>query len=163
MVKISCVIRALRKEKKLTQEDLAEKLGVSRQSIISVETGKSMPSLSLALEIANLFHKAIEDIFLIDCDEDNNYSPYLLLDDGRENMNKDLMPWRSMGFGRFFNEDWPETSLSNQTIANVPAINVYEDENNVIVDIQIPEIDPEHLKIDFAENILKIKIPKTKK
>lgn len=64
MIRILCRIRALRKEKDLTQEELADKLGISRQSIISVESGKSLPSLSLALQIADLFEKTVEEIFI---------------------------------------------------------------------------------------------------
>ena len=51
----------------LTQEVLAEKLGVTRQTVISIEKGKYDPSLELAFKIARLFQVKIEDIFL---DED---------------------------------------------------------------------------------------------
>ena len=48
----------------LTQEELADKLGVTRQTIISIEKGKYDPSLELAFRIAALFQATIEDIFL---------------------------------------------------------------------------------------------------
>ena len=48
----------------LTQEDLAKKLGVSRQTIISIEKGKYDPSLKLAFKIAKFFNVKIEDIFI---------------------------------------------------------------------------------------------------
>lgn len=48
----------------LTQDDLAEKLEVSRQTIISLEKGRYNPSLILAFKIAKLFNCTIEDIFL---------------------------------------------------------------------------------------------------
>ena len=48
----------------LTQEELAKKLGITRQTIISIEKGKYDPSLELAFNIAHLFHTRIEDIFL---------------------------------------------------------------------------------------------------
>ncbi len=47
----------------LTQEALAEKLGVTRQTIISIESGKYDPSLGLAFKIAGLFKVKIEDVF----------------------------------------------------------------------------------------------------
>ncbi|WP_404828772.1 helix-turn-helix transcriptional regulator [Sporosarcina quadrami] len=47
----------------LTQDDLAEKLEVSRQTIISLEKGRYNPSLLLAFKIAKLFKRRIEDIF----------------------------------------------------------------------------------------------------
>jgi len=50
----------------LTQEMLAEKLGVTRQTVISIEKGKYDPSLELAFKIAKLFQVKIEDIFADD-------------------------------------------------------------------------------------------------
>ncbi len=47
----------------LTQEALAEKLGVTRQTIISIESGRYDPSLGLAFKIAGLFKVRIEDVF----------------------------------------------------------------------------------------------------
>lgn len=54
----------LRQQKKMTQQDLADQLCVSRQTIISLEKGKYDPSIGLAHKIAVLFGKRIEDIFL---------------------------------------------------------------------------------------------------
>ena len=50
----------------LTQADLAEKIGVSRQSINAMEKNKYVPSTVLALKIAKLFKKPVEDIFFLD-------------------------------------------------------------------------------------------------
>ena len=48
----------------LTQEMLAEKLGITRQTIIAIEKGKYDPSLELAFKIASFFNVKIEDIFI---------------------------------------------------------------------------------------------------
>ena len=56
-------IRVLRAIKKLTQEDLANKLGVTRQTIIAIEKGKYNPSLELAFKIAKYFGTTIEEVF----------------------------------------------------------------------------------------------------
>ena len=56
-------LRELRASRKLSQGDLAEQLGVSRQTINAIETGKYDPSLPLAFKIARLFRQPIEDIF----------------------------------------------------------------------------------------------------
>lgn len=53
-----------RKNRGLSQEALAELLGVSRQTIISLEKGRYDPSLPLAFKIANLFECRIEDLFI---------------------------------------------------------------------------------------------------
>ena len=56
-------VQKFRKVHKMTQEDLARKLGVTRQTIISIEKGKYAPSLSLALAMAQVFNTKVEDIF----------------------------------------------------------------------------------------------------
>ena len=56
-------LRVLRAERAWSQADLAERLGVSRQSVNAVETGKYDPSLPLAFKIARVFELSIEAIF----------------------------------------------------------------------------------------------------
>ena len=56
-------LRVLRAERDWTQEDLAQRLGVSRQAVIAIEKEKYDPSLPLAFKVAQLFGKKIEDIF----------------------------------------------------------------------------------------------------
>jgi len=56
-------LEALRKERGIRQEDLALALGVSRQTIISLEKGKYNPSLALAFRLARYFALPIEQIF----------------------------------------------------------------------------------------------------
>ncbi|MBP5246184.1 MAG: helix-turn-helix transcriptional regulator [Clostridiales bacterium] len=62
-------IAELRKEKDMTQKDLADALFVSRQTVISLESGRYSPSLSLAHKIAKTFGKTIEEIFVFGEDE----------------------------------------------------------------------------------------------
>ena len=59
-------IQELRKEKKIRQEDLADAVGVTRQTIISLENGKYNASLQLAYNIARYFDRQIEDVFLFE-------------------------------------------------------------------------------------------------
>jgi putative transcriptional regulator len=56
-------LRVLRAERDWSQQDLADRLGVSRQSVNAIETGKYDPSLPLAFRIAALFEAPIEAIF----------------------------------------------------------------------------------------------------
>ena len=56
-------LRVLRAERNWSQQDLAERLEVSRQSVNAIETGKYDPSLPLAFRIAELFDRSIEDVF----------------------------------------------------------------------------------------------------
>ena len=59
-------LKVLRAEHGWSQQDLAERLGVSRQSVNAIETGKYDPSLPLAFRIADLFESSIEAIFTRD-------------------------------------------------------------------------------------------------
>ena len=62
-------IRVARAEVRMTQQQLAEAAGVSRQTINAIESGKFVPSAVLALKMAKIFGKSVEDIFQLD-DED---------------------------------------------------------------------------------------------
>lgn len=56
-------IRVLRAERDWSQAEVADKLGIARQTINALETGKYAPSLPLAYKISRLFEKPVEDIF----------------------------------------------------------------------------------------------------
>lgn len=65
-------IKVYRAMHDLTQENLAEKVGVTRQTIHAIEKGKYDPSLELAFKLARLFDVCIEDIFLYEDREARN-------------------------------------------------------------------------------------------
>jgi putative transcriptional regulator len=56
----------------LTQEQLANKIGVSRQTVIAIESNKYLPSLGLAFKIVTLFKVKVEDIFTYESDKEDN-------------------------------------------------------------------------------------------
>ena len=62
-------VEEFRKELGETQEDLGFKIGVSRQTIISIEKGKYNPSILLAFKISKHFGKKIEDVFIYEEDD----------------------------------------------------------------------------------------------
>ena len=59
-------IKILRKELGLRQEDVANQLGVTRQTIIAIENNKYNPTLELAMKLARLFNTPVEGIFQLD-------------------------------------------------------------------------------------------------
>jgi putative transcriptional regulator len=61
-------IRVLRAERDLSQAQLADELGVARQTIVALEAGKYAPSLTLAFKISKTFNRPIEEIFEADAD-----------------------------------------------------------------------------------------------
>jgi len=63
-------IKIFRTMSNLTQEQLADKVGVSRQTVVAIESDRYLPSLGLAFKIAQLFKVNIEEIFLFDDQEE---------------------------------------------------------------------------------------------
>lgn len=59
-------IKVERAERNVTQQQLAEAVGVSRQTIVAIEKGKFLPSTPLAIKIARYFSKSVEDIFVLE-------------------------------------------------------------------------------------------------
>lgn len=57
------IVLELRQEKRITQEELAMKLGVTRQTIISLEKNKYVPSLEMGFKVSRYFNKNIEEVF----------------------------------------------------------------------------------------------------
>ncbi|MBR4264721.1 MAG: helix-turn-helix transcriptional regulator [Bacteroidales bacterium] len=64
--KMENTIRVERAIKRMTQADLAERIGTTRQTIHNIEAGKFTPSVDLALKIARYFGKQVEDIFKLE-------------------------------------------------------------------------------------------------
>lgn len=62
-------IKVARAEQGLTQQQLADAAGVSRQTINAIESGKFVPSTVLALKMARIFGKPVEDIFELEDDD----------------------------------------------------------------------------------------------
>jgi len=66
------LIRVERARYNLSQQDLADKLGITRQSVYAIESGKFVPSTLLALKMAKLFNVKVEDIFELEESDSKN-------------------------------------------------------------------------------------------
>ncbi len=64
-------LREFRARYRMTQEELARRVGVTRQTIIAIENGKYLPSLKLAFKLAKTFNVKIEDLFEYEESEEN--------------------------------------------------------------------------------------------
>jgi putative transcriptional regulator len=64
-IRVENKVHELRFEIGMTQEELAEKAGVTRQTVISIEKGNYTPSVLLSLKIAKIFGKVLEEVFYI--------------------------------------------------------------------------------------------------
>ncbi|MCR5113788.1 MAG: helix-turn-helix transcriptional regulator [Acholeplasmatales bacterium] len=65
-------VHKYRKTNKMTQEDLAKAVSVTRQTIISIEQGKYIASLPLALKMAQVFGVPVEELFKLEGEEENH-------------------------------------------------------------------------------------------
>ncbi|GMA68954.1 transcriptional regulator [Leuconostoc litchii] len=65
-------LEKLRKKHKVSQQDFAQYLGVTRQTISSLENGRYNPSILLAMKIARYFGKSVEDVFIYTEEDDND-------------------------------------------------------------------------------------------
>ena len=63
---LSTKLKEYREAKGLKQADLAELVGVRRETIVNLEKGKYNPSLKLAMDIAKVFHTTVEELFFVD-------------------------------------------------------------------------------------------------
>lgn len=63
---LSTKLKEYREAKGLKQADLAELVGVRRETIVNLENGKYNPSLKLAMDIAKVFHTTVEELFFFD-------------------------------------------------------------------------------------------------
>ena len=63
-------IRVARAERRLTQQQLAEAIGVSLQTVNAIESGRFIPSTVLALKIARLFERPVESVFELEPEDD---------------------------------------------------------------------------------------------
>ncbi len=75
--KLSNRIRVFRAEHRLSQSDLADKIGVTRKTISTIEVGRFVPSTIIALKIARYFNTPVEDIFSLQEPENQNTSETL--------------------------------------------------------------------------------------
>lgn len=70
---ISNSIRRLRfLASEMTQQELADRTGVTRQTIVAIENGKYFPTLELAFRIAGVFNKPLEEVFIYHGEDNNN-------------------------------------------------------------------------------------------
>ncbi|AKM82553.1 TPA: helix-turn-helix domain-containing protein [Candidatus Berkelbacteria bacterium] len=156
--RVSKQLKILREQKQLTQEELAKSLGVSRQSIIALEQGKSLPSLPLAVAFSEIFETPFEAIFCIE-EKINSHINFNDHEEVRNFMSNDLSPWSPMReashlhevIDRLFDENWPQVKSPQ-----LPTMNVYEKDTNVVVAADVPGIKEEDLSIEVGEDTLTI-------
>lgn len=158
-------LRELRREWKLSQDEVASRAGVSRQTIFSIETGSSEPSLALARKLAFVFDCAMEELFAEILHDIPTIIPLGLHNHNsfREEvtpMERSLLPWTPVSdlldlhreIDRFF-----EDSLSTTKTVPLAALNVKDEGKYFIVDVSIPGFTNEEIDIEAGTDFVTVK------
>jgi len=158
MARIHCRIRIFRKKRNLTQEELAQKLGISRQSLISLEGEKSFPSLPLAFNIAQIFELPIEFIFgsrtELSFDNQNNHQSLITPMVEIQELEKEIIVRIQL-----LGVKPQEIVLSINE--NAVSVQLDREEINFTRTITLPtKVEASQAKADFKDNILTITAPK---
>jgi len=158
-------LKKYREKADITQGELADKLGVSRQSVIALESGKCVPSVLLALKISRFFELPVEYIFRVQ--EQNLDSIFDQIENklkgGEENMARDLMPWspwREMmsmreNIDKFFDEPFSSRQLSSGSFH--PSVAIRETEKELVVEADLPGVKEEDVDVQIEDDKLIIR------
>lgn len=158
-------LKELRESQDISQTELAEKIGLSRQSIIAFEQGRFLPSLQVAINLCNFFDKTFEDMFDLenDSEENENTSNQIIrINKGKETtMPGFLEPWRpfrdSLSLREAMDRLMEDSVVSPRSIVGMaPKVNVLVKGNNIIVKAEIPEVAEENLDIEVADDMVTI-------
>lgn len=155
-------LKKFREKADLTQGELADDLGVSRQSVIALESGKCVPSVSLAMKIAILFDVPIEYIFRMDTDA--GFEKQECENEKNKvggNMVRELMPWSPwrdmMSLRETMDKFFDEPSLSRGSAVFYPSIGIRETAKDLVIEADLPGVAEGDVSIEVEDNQLIIK------
>jgi len=172
---LASYLRKYREQADLTQGELAEKLSISRQSVIALESGRCIPSVALAIRIARFFELPVEFIFR--SFDDGLESLFSELtneisgqveenipeekDDDKKivkrggDMPKSLLPWspwREMMSMREEIDRFFEEPQSVRTGSFHPSVSIRETEKDLVIEADIPGVKDEDVDIEIEDN-----------
>jgi len=150
---IASRLKQFREHSSVTQGELADLLGISRQSVISLESCKCIPSVALALKIARLFDMPVEFIFDVEKDKveiENDDEENKL----GENMTRDMMPWSPLreimsmreSLDRFFDEPTRQTSVFH------PTVGIRETEKELTIEADLPGVKEDDVDVEIEND-----------
>lgn len=164
-LKINNRLRDLRKKHELSQEELADRIGVSRQSVIALEQGKYMPSLPLAVSLCDLFNSAFEDVFEfehhVDKIMDNHFgSENKLINHKEAPMPTDLGPWRpfreAVSLRDAMDRLFEDSVITPKAGGAMPKIDIKETKGAIVVHAELPGIDENKVDVEIMDNVMTI-------
>lgn len=171
---VAVYLKQYREKKDLTQGELAQELGVSRQSVISLESGKCVPSVALAIRISQFFGAPVEFIFSPPREENSGIDKFFDQLENRitninnenkrgGNMVRDLMPWSPLremmslreAMDKFFEE--PSATGSKDGGFFHPTVGIRETDDKMVVEVDLPGVKEDELSIEVEDEKLIVK------
>ena len=152
-------VRDLRRERSLTQEALAEALGLSRQSINALEAGRCLPSLPVALQIARFFSVPLHRVFIVPgFEEEELDAASISINPEKEHQMSTLTPWSPLREMREMLDDMMDDAVSWSPVAtnNLPALNLSQTAKEILVELRLPGYTREDVNIEVGEDFLTI-------
>jgi len=152
-------IRDLRRERSLTQEELAEALGVSRQSINAMEAGRCLPSLPIAMQLSSFFSVPLQVLFSLQEEQEQMLAVQQLPVLEREGASmSQLAPWSPLRDMREMLDGLMDENAawSNPASVSVPAVNIFQNEQEVCVEMCLPGFKREDLSLEIGEDFLTV-------
>jgi len=152
-------LKKYREIAEITQGEMADRLGVSRQSIISLESGRCIPSVALALRISALFGMPVEFIFRQN--SNGNIEEQNIIDNRvnkKENiMNRDLLPWSPLReimslretVDRFFEEP---SLMSKNPVLFHPTVGIRETDKELIIEADLPGVEEKDIELEVEND-----------
>lgn len=166
-------LKEFRKDHHLSQEELADALGISRQSIIALEQGRSMPSLPLAVSMCNFFDAAFEEIFDFNREINNaignsNIKIKVINSDDmseRKENGMELEPYRpfreAISLRDAMDRLFEDSFITPAKMGGVPKIDVRDAKDSIVVKAEIPGISEDDINVEILDNVMTISGEKT--
>jgi HSP20 family protein len=166
---IEIKIKELRREHHLSQEELAEALGISRQSVNSLEQGRSLPSLPLAVSFCKFFNTAFEEIFEFEREVERAIENQQISFDNVEKISDqnsalefrkeknmvELEPWRpareAVSLRDAMDRLFEDSFITPGKIAPMPKLDIIDQKDSIQVRAELPGISEDDVNIEIKD------------
>lgn len=158
-------IKELRRARELSQEELAKRLGVSRQTVFLIETGRSDTSVSLACQLAQELQTSIEELFNLTLPPlvSTFYRGSERLQEVYMNHLIPLSPFRGLQdlrgeIDRLFDESFAQipTTVSGMQVS-IPALNIHQTDTAVVIEAALPGYKEDEIDVEVKDDVLTIR------
>lgn len=173
-IEFSKCFRKLREHHELTQGELARELGISRQSVNSLEKGKSLPSLEVAFDISNFFNTPLDEMLRFGNEVEEKMiqilnKPQIVNEQSGKRKEKTMheinvwQPFReNISLREAMDKLLEDSVIAGETLpvarnsTITPAIDMYETDNDVITKLHIPGMTEKDVNVEVDNNAIYI-------